>query len=309
MMQGKSVLVVRGRGGFGDLAMISRSLRKLQQAGCHVGIVLDEKWHGLFDDWKDLGLYKGEEGVWDQVIDIGTPCPAAEIEDRWIIDTREPSSRSTVPVDRLSIFANRLGVQLSPEEHIPYIALDQGRSPDIKGPAVYVQMKAAETYRDWNHMEKIAKGLVAKGVQVWTQGGHVDGAREFKGSIMGAVALMKACVLVISPDSFAVHAAAAVGTPCVAVMGPIGAEARIGHYPYASAIMVDLPCLPCWRSENKLCNKNGSLASWCMQHLHEGAVHQHVMERLKRALEGEIVPIKKYVKAKSDQPRLQAVAS
>lgn len=304
MIQGKSILVVRGYGGLGDLAMISRPLRKLQQAGCNVGLVIDKKWHGLFEDWQDLALYEEEVGVWDQVIDIGTPCPAAEVETRWVTDTREATYRSTVPVDRLSIFANRMGVQLDPEERIPYIALDRGRKALTEKPAVYIQMNTAELYRDWIHMETIVKGLVTRGIHVWTQGGQVEGAKEVKGSIMDAVALMKACALVVSPDSFAVHAAAAIGTPCVSIMGPIGSEARIRHYPFSSSISVDLPCLPCWRNEHSLCHKNGSLSSWCMQHLHEGAVYQHIMIRLRDALKGNLIPSMKYVKVKSNQPRL-----
>lgn len=303
-MNKNTVLVIRGYGGFGDLCMISRPLRKLQQGGCDVGLVIDKKWHSLFEDWYDLKIFDKEVGVWDRVIDIRTPCPAAEVESRWVMNSKEPTHRSTVPIDRLSIFANRMGIQLSSEERVPFIALDKKRKAIVKKPAVYLQMHTAESYRDWDYMKAIAKGIVARGIQVWTQGGSIEGASEFKGSIIEAVALIKSCSMVVSPDSFAVHAAAAVGTPCVAIMGPIGAKARIGNYPLASAIMVDLPCVPCWRNESIFCHKNNSLKSWCMQHLHEGAVYQHVMNRICDAMYGNTVPSTKYIKVKNDHPRI-----
>lgn len=301
-----SVLVVRGYGGFGDLAMISRSIRKLQQMGCNVGFVVDSKWQPLFEDWEDLKIYDAVVGAWDQIIDIGTPCPAAEIESRWVLDTREVSGRSTVPIDRLSIFANRIGVQLDQEEKIPYIACGKERRTGANKPSVYLQMKTAESYRNWPFMERIARGLINRGINVWTQGADepIEGAKEFSGSVLNAVALMRECNLVVSPDSFAVHAAAAMGVPCVAIMGPIAANARIKFYPYASSITVDVPCLPCWRNENSLCHKNNTLTSWCMTHLHEGAVYQHVLARLHEAMKGQLAPSVKYAVAKSSQPRL-----
>jgi len=301
-----SVLIVRGYGGFGDLAMISRAVRKLQQTGCDVGLMLDKKWHPLFQDWKDLKIYDQVVSAWDSIVDIGIPCPAAEIESRWVADTREASGRSTVPVDRLSIFANRIGVQLDHAEKIPYIACDRDRKVGAGKPSVYLQMKTAESYRNWPFMKKIAKGLVSRGINVWTQGADepIRGTTEFGGHILDAVALMRECSLVVSPDSFAVHAAAAMGTPCVAIMGPIAADARIKFYPYASSVVVDVPCLPCWRNENSLCHKNNTLTSWCMSHLHEGAVYQHVLARLHEVMKGQVAPSVKYATAKANQPRL-----
>jgi hypothetical protein len=301
-----SVLVVRSYGGFGDLAMMSRAVRKLQQTGCDVGFMVEGKWQRLFDDWKDLKIYDTIVGVWDQIIDIGVPCPASEVESRWVLETREASGRSTVPVDRISIFANRIGIQLSQEEKIPYIACSNDRKIGVDKPAVYIQMKTAESYRNWPFMEKIAKGFVSQGINVWTQGAdeHIKGTKEFKGSILDAVALIRECVLVVSPDSFAVHAAAAVGTPCVAIMGPIGADTRIKFYPYASSVALDVPCLPCWRNENNLCHKNNTFKSWCMTHLHEGAVYQHVLARLHESMKGQLAPSVKYAVVKPNQPHL-----
>jgi len=302
----RSVLVVRGYGGFGDLAMISRSILKLQEMGFDVGLLVDSKWRCLFDDWKDLGIFDSEVGVWDKVIDVSTPCPASEIESRWVMDTREASGRSSVPVDRLTIFSNRIGVQLNKEEKIPYIACSNERRIGADRPAVYLQMKTAESYRNWPFMEKIARYLVGRGVNVWTQGAdeYIEGTKEFKGHILDSVALMRECTLVVSPDSFAVHAAAAVGTPCVAIMGPIGADARIKFYPYTSSVVVEVPCLPCWRNERILCHKNNTMTSWCMTHLHEGAVYQHVLARLNESMKGQLAPSAKYILAKPNQSRL-----
>lgn len=123
----------------------------------------------------------------------------------------------------------------------------------------------------------------------------MKGCEPVEGHLLDAVALMSRCDLVVAPDSFALHAAAAVSVPSVGVFGPIGAEERCGTYPLASTIAAKLPCMPCWRNQRMFCGKNGSSDSWCMSHLYVEYVYRHCIDRLNLISKGIKEPQRRHI--------------
>ncbi|MBP7216045.1 MAG: lipopolysaccharide heptosyltransferase II [Candidatus Omnitrophica bacterium] len=72
-----------------------------------------------------------------------------------------------------------------------------------------------------------------------------------KTTINQLACLIKRCAVYVSCDSAALHVAAAVGTPCVALFGPTDSRR---HVPPARACVIlqkTLPCSPCYRSTCK----------------------------------------------------------
>ncbi len=55
---------------------------------------------------------------------------------------------------------------------------------------------------------------------------------------------------VISPDSFVLHLASALGKPALGVYGPTSPD-RNGPWGRASAVRIPLPCSPCWKRKCK----------------------------------------------------------
>jgi ADP-heptose:LPS heptosyltransferase len=296
-------LVVRRHGGFGDLAMISRGLKKLIDAGQDVGFVVDARWHPLFAAWPDIKLFDSDPGDtgWTCRISLCDPCPASVTEWKDVKAHRKTSHATHVGKDRVRIFANALGVFLKPTEAIPCIMVSESNRNEARavilpsGPHVYVQCTSAEEYRNWPHMETIAAKLAGEGFSVYVHGASklIPGTIPVKLGILSSCALISMCDIVISPDSFAVHASAAMEVPCVAIMGPVGAVTRIGNYPMACAVMMNLPCVPCWRNQLDVCYKSGLQESQCMRHLWPEAVYSIVKSRIAECISGMRIPQKK----------------
>ncbi len=68
-----------------------------------------------------------------------------------------------------------------------------------------------------------------------------------KTSLMQLAALIKACSVLVTPDSAPMHIAAAVGTPFVALFGPTDPERHLPNSGKFVLIKKDLTCSPCYR--------------------------------------------------------------
>ncbi len=75
-------------------------------------------------------------------------------------------------------------------------------------------------------------------------------------SIKEVFSAIKASLGVISPDSFVLHAASALGKPALGIYGPTSPE-RNGPWGRAAVIRGTAPCSPCWRRKcrDKKCMK------------------------------------------------------
>ena len=65
-------------------------------------------------------------------------------------------------------------------------------------------------------------------------------------SIVSVVAMIQQSDLVICPDSSILHFAGALGKKTITIFGPIPPESRINYYDNTSAVVIDLPCRPCF---------------------------------------------------------------
>ncbi len=288
-----SIYVDRRTGGFGDLMMISAGLQKLTDEGHDVTLRLDEKWHPLFEGWdSNLTLVsKVPDAKFDQTSNLFAPCPASYVETRWVQNTRTSLGRAFVPETRVAIFWRSMG--LLPEEctEKPVIKLRPDDLPEVKSfigekdptkRLIYIQADCNETYRAWPFFDKLVERL-AKTYNIIVTcplNREIPGVKVLTGKhILVSCMIMARCDLVVSCDSMAIHAAAAFDVPCVGIFGPIGFDSRARLYPYCSGIVMDLPCLPCWRNQQDLCAYAKTESSFCLKELPLDEVEAAIRER------------------------------
>lgn len=292
-------LIDRRIGGFGDLMMLSAPMEVLREEGHQLGLVLDRRWHGLFKHWPGR-LEETRVGGWDEIFNVHAPCPASVFEINALASSRigPGFARGLVQANRIEAFSAALGVHPAPS--VPVVFLSQAErsfaldaTSGLPSPIVYVQTGAAETYKDWGGFVELCDLLERDGVSVITSGpcGHRAGLRS---DVLSSIAIMERCDLVASVDSMAVHAAAAVDVPCVMLAGPMNPGSRIGTYPTASSIQIDLPCAPCWRNQNVPCHLTGGPESVCMERLSVEAVARVIRRRLDEVAAGQREPAEKY---------------
>jgi predicted lipopolysaccharide heptosyltransferase III len=92
--------------------------------------------------------------------------------------------------------------------------------------------------------------------------------------------VLKKCGVLIGIDSAALHIAAAVGTPTVAIFGPSAPVNWAPRGKQHEVVRKDLPCVPCRR---KGCNNSG--VSRCLQELEVGEVMEVADKKITEILE------------------------
>jgi len=70
-----------------------------------------------------------------------------------------------------------------------------------------------------------------------------------KTTVMELAALVRCCSVFISVDSAALHIAAAVGTPCVALFGPTDPQRHMPQAEHCVLVKKNVSCAPCYRGE------------------------------------------------------------
>lgn len=257
------------------MMMISRSLKHLIDDGALVDIVLEHRYWSLFRRWDNLRCTIEPEGHYDYHYKLHPSCPAAMIENRWVSHNKMSTGSTHVGPNRIDIFANALGVSLPVSEKIPYVLLgDEDRAAALKiyghlrRPLLYVQADANEDYRTWRNAgafcvmaKKMGLSVVARGIR---NAKIIDRSTE-QLDILTSCALIEAADVVVTTDSMALHAAAALGRPCVAVFGPIGASTRTSTYPQCTVVTASgFECMPCWRNQVIRCSAGGENWSSCL---------------------------------------------
>ncbi|MBD3400729.1 MAG: hypothetical protein GF399_10420 [Candidatus Coatesbacteria bacterium] len=78
------------------------------------------------------------------------------------------------------------------------------------------------------------------------------------------MALLPRLELLVAPDSFFTHAAAAQNVPTVALYGPFSADSRTKYYPRCRTLEVSSDCAPCFKHGHRPCtdNLNGYSRCW-----------------------------------------------
>lgn len=272
--------------------MISRALKCLVEDNCSVDLVLEKRFWPLFARWKYLRTVEKPYGQYEYTYKLCKPCPCAMVENRWVKNNKTDQGSSCVPFDRVSIFASALGIPLIQEEKIPYVLLsDEDRSKALKiyekipRPWIYFQSGANETYRSWPYSQEFCIAAGRIGISIISHGIQnpqlVSRCIHMDTDILTSCAIIEAADLVVTPDSMALHAAAALNKPCVAIFGPIGAKTRTSHYPSCTAITPrGLECVPCWRDQCHPCLISGKESSECLRSIKVDHILSVVMEKL-----------------------------
>ncbi|OGW60322.1 MAG: hypothetical protein A2V83_07475 [Nitrospirae bacterium RBG_16_64_22] len=271
------ILVTRAMGGIGDLLMMTPALAVLhaRHPDKTIHFAVPEEFFPLFEGNTDVvcvdiespELDPNDYGLWFDFTD----CPAARVE-----TMQAPNVRK----DRIEIFARALGVRTLARSRPVYVVVEGEREragnrlTSLFGrtnrPLIGLQMRSAESYRDYPHMARLATLLAAEANVVAFHSDRIDGiesdgCKTISGlPIREVAALIERCDLVIAPDSAFVHLAAALDRPCLTITGPTDGRLR-GRF--GEAIVPgrnDYPCAPCWRNEEKGCRLTGGKESLCL---------------------------------------------
>lgn len=97
-------------------------------------------------------------------------------------------------------------------------------------------------------------------------------------SLNELAALIRKADVFVGGDTAALHIAAAVGTPLVALFGSTDPVRHLPPSPEVKLLKVDLPCSPCYRS---VCYRKGSGTMECMKSISVEEVTQAVIGHLK----------------------------
>ena len=309
------IYIDRRTGGLGDLMMLSAGLDRLLSDGHQVTVRLDPKWHCLFEAWESSlkVVDKEPNEKFDEYIDLIHPCPASLVESRWAMSNKTPAGNTFVPETRTAIFWRSMN--LPPEEctEIPIVKIAKEHTSKAEEflsglaiynkPIVYIQTDGNESYRTWSKFDALMKSVLKDCSIVFCGSSSVvsNCAKSLSGcDILTSCAVMSKCDVVISCDSMAIHASAALGIPSVGIFGPIGFNARGEKYPYCSSVIMDFPCIPCWRNQNEKCLKSNTQSSDCMDQLLPESVENEVLKRILEVSNGQKVPSQKiaYVQQK-----------
>lgn len=278
----KRILVTRAMGGMGDLLMMTPGLQALtmKYPNAQIDFAIPKSFHPAFEGFTAVRLLDINEDKFDlshyhRWINL-THCPAGQVESR-----QYPNVRT----NRIEIFARAMGIpkwrlrrtagfkpayRVTPDEQA--WAQDYLREHNPEGrPVIGVQPFAADTYRNWPHMEALVKRLSADHLVLLFHhedilGYDFDHVIKVRQSFRQCAALVSQCFRLVGVDSSFMHLSAALDIPTVAIFIAISGKVRARNYPNVRICAPDkseFPCSPCWRHEHKPCHLTNARESIC----------------------------------------------
>jgi ADP-heptose:LPS heptosyltransferase len=276
--------VTRAMGGAGDLLMMTPGLRALaRRSGQPVSFAIPSGLAVLFEANPDVHVVPIEAlpadwAAMQQPIDL-TDCPAAFVESRQV---------PNVTRDRIEIFATAMGALRDVRRKHgmqPFFKPDEASRREAvawlgargleQRPFVLIQLRSADSYKDYPHMPELARALAAEWPVVVVHdsvlpGFDVPGVHPAFGLPLGvalAIGCLAACI--IAPDSVFAHLAGARDLPLVALYGPTDGKLFTRHYAKARIVTASsaFPCMPCWRNQLTPCLVTGGPESLCMRRI------------------------------------------
>lgn len=287
----RRILVTRAMGGIGDILMMTPGLIALSRVRpqARIDFALPKSFHPILEGIEGIRLLEINADAidvreYDRWVNL-TDCPAGKLEGR-----QSPNVRK----NRIEIFAKAMGVsQRQLEETTGYrpfyrIRTDEeavaraflaGRNPGGL-PVVGVQPYAADSYRNWPHMEQLVQDLSAKSLVLvfhHQEFAGFNGPNIIKviGPLRDSVALLEQCDRLVVLDSSFLHFSAALDKRAVAIFGAISGRLRTKDYPNVTLIAPSkqaFPCYPCWRHEHKPCHLTNGRESICLRSIDVGRV-------------------------------------
>ena len=264
------ILVKRSLGGSGDVIMSLPLLKHIKRIlpHCELTYMTDLKYQDgglgdiiLHNPYVDILLGNGQanESEYDYSVDITTTGLDKE-------------KAGIVPPNRIDLFAEEAGIDVSSDPQPDYIVTPQEKDEakeyikselNIKNRddvnLIMIQCRSNDARRTWplENVDRLADLLVEKdlknivllmdwgsSVNKWNSRKNVFAIKNLHWT--KTAALMEKCDLVICPDSSLLHMAGALNKKTITIFGPIPPESRINHYPNATAVKVNLRCMPCF---------------------------------------------------------------
>ena len=287
----RRILVSRAMGGIGDILMMTPGLLALSRmrSQARIDFAVPKSFHPVLE---------GIEGI--RLLDINADAIDIRDYDRWVNLTDCPAGRvegrqsPNVRKNRIEIFAKAMGVsrrqleattgyrpfyRIRAEEETAARAFLAASNPGVL-PVIGVQPYAADSYRNWPHMEQLVQELSATSLVLVFHHQEFAGfcgpnVIKVVGPLRESVALLGQCDKLVVVDSSFLHFSAALDKPAVAIFGAISGRLRTKDYPNVTLVAPSkeaFPCYPCWRHEHKPCHLTNGRESICLRSIDVGRV-------------------------------------
>lgn len=271
-LNGKRLLVARYGGG-GDLLFISGLTRELKRRWpeAQIDVICDRKWHFIWATNRDARRYMDyrrrftvdevEEHdcllLFEGVIEAD-PAPRGNAYD--LFYEQAGIDPATVPlVNKRPHWVPARGDAKKARRLLRELGVEDR-------PTVAVQWRSNSPIRTYppEPLWNVCRELAGAGCEVlilgrerevprWARGERIHRLAESGARIEVLAALVGMVDLLVGPDSFFTHLAAAVETPSVALYGPFTAESRVAYYPRCTALEATADCAPCFLHGHRPC--------------------------------------------------------
>ncbi|MBB2932701.1 glycosyltransferase family 9 protein [Paraburkholderia silvatlantica] len=280
----RRILVTRAMGGIGDLFMMTPGLLALKQKypQASIDFAIPKSFHAVFEGLPGIRLINIDEDAieirkYKRWVNL-TDCPAGKLESKQYPNVRQ---------NRIEIFARSMGISKArlsrAHGFLPFYRVRESErewaqrylqkiNPDGR-PVIGVQPFAADSYRNWPHMEKLVEELShSYCVLVFhhepLNGFRFDNVTTVVEPLRNSIALASLCERLVVLDSSFLHIAAALKVPTIAIFGAISGRLRTKDYPNIQLLApskAEFPCYPCWRHEHKPCHLTNGRESICLR--------------------------------------------
>lgn len=270
LLRGKKpkICIYRRLGGIGDVIMTTPLLKHIKRLlpNCHLVYATNLVYsNGALGDVIRNNPFVDELVSCDTVTardyDLFTDVTATGL-------ARE--KKGQVPPNRIDMFAEQLGVDISSDPVPTYVVTNDEREwaeklveqealphdrKDIT--LIGIQVKSNDNRRTWplEHNKHLVELLtqdpkVRVALFHWEKRNHFKARQSFICSynLRYTAALLEQCDVVVAPDSSLLHLAGALQKKTVALFGSVPPESRVNHYANCTAITAGLPCSGCWYS-------------------------------------------------------------
>jgi ADP-heptose:LPS heptosyltransferase len=279
----RPALVTRAMGGIGDILMMTPGLKALHRKypDREIHFAVPKAFHALLAHNSDVELKDINDEILHQedysaVYNL-TECPASRVESATLPNVRR---------NRIDIFSAAMGVSKKLQDRVGrkpvYLVTEEekawarsffaerGLAPEQ---CIAVQPYAADSYRDYPHMEALVACLAENQPVLLFHGETLLGfdypqvLKIDRYPLRLSIALLFLCKMLITVDSAFLHVSAAFDQKTLALFGPIDGAVRTKNYPRCEVVhgYTEARCTACWRNQGILCGKKNMIQSRCLE--------------------------------------------